>query len=41
VEWYREEIARLRKAKRELPAPATAEDWAAFEQEFLLSAAAR
>ena len=41
VEWYREEIARLRKAKRELPAPATEEDWAAFEQEFLLSAAAR
>jgi CheY-like chemotaxis protein len=41
VEWYREEIARLRTAKQELPAQASAEDWAAFEQEFLLPAAAR
>jgi CheY-like chemotaxis protein/glycine cleavage system H lipoate-binding protein len=41
VAWYREEIARLRRTKGELLAPvATSDEWAAFEQEFLLPAAA-
>jgi CheY-like chemotaxis protein len=41
VAWYREEIARLRRSKREALEPATTDEWAAFEQEFLLPAAVR
>jgi len=41
VAWYREEIGRLRRAKHDVLAPATADEWAVFEQEFLLQPAAR
>ena len=40
VAWYQEEIERLRRTKAEGAAPETAPEWAAFEQEFLLAAAA-
>lgn len=38
VEWYQEEIARLRKAAGEGKAGAPTEDWSAFEREFLIPA---
>jgi CheY-like chemotaxis protein len=39
VDWYRTEIERLRGAKGGGATPPPTEDWAAFEQEFLLPAA--
>jgi CheY-like chemotaxis protein len=35
VEWYRAEVARLRRILPPTPAPGQAVDWAVFEQEFL------
>jgi CheY-like chemotaxis protein len=40
AEWYKSEIERLRRTKGTGGTPPTAEDWAAFEQEFLRAVAA-